>query len=105
MNHRKTSAAVLSSMYLAAALGAALSQVAVAADTDAGAGKEKCFGVAAKGKNDCAAGPGTSCAGTSSRDFQGASWKYVDKGSCLKTPSTTSATGFGQLAAFKEKKA
>nr|WP_241971900.1 DUF2282 domain-containing protein [Aliidiomarina taiwanensis] len=32
---------------------------------------EKCYGVALKGKNDCKAGPGTSCAGTSTRDYQG----------------------------------
>ena len=46
--------------------------------------KEKCFGVALKGKNDCAAGPGTSCAGTSTVDYQGNAWKYVDAGSCEK---------------------
>lgn len=46
--------------------------------------KEKCFGVSLKGKNDCAAGPGTSCAGTSTVDYQGNAWKYVDAGSCEK---------------------
>jgi uncharacterized membrane protein len=44
--------------------------------------KEKCFGVAMAGKNDCAAGPGTTCAGTSKVNFQGNSWKYVPAGSC-----------------------
>lgn len=44
--------------------------------------KEKCYGVALKGKNDCAAGPGTSCAGTSTIDYQGNAWKYVGKGEC-----------------------
>jgi uncharacterized membrane protein len=50
--------------------------------------KEKCYGIAKAGKNDCAAGPGTSCAGTSTRDYQGNAWKYVAKGTCLtiKTP-------------------
>jgi uncharacterized membrane protein len=48
------------------------------------AGKEKCYGVALKGQNDCKAGPGTSCAGTSAVDYQGNSWKLVDAGSCLK---------------------
>ena len=103
MTARKTTTQLLSSVCLAAALGSALTQVAQAAD-DASA-KEKCFGVAAKGKNDCAAGPGTSCAGTSAKDFQGNSWKYVSKGMCAKTPSPSSPTGFGQLAMFKEKKA
>ena len=50
--------------------------------------KEKCFGVAMAGKNDCAAGPGTTCAGTSKVDYQGNSWKYVAKGTCttMKLP-------------------
>lgn len=46
---------------------------------------EKCYGVAKAGQNDCAAGPGTSCAGTSTRDYQGDAWKLVPKGSCEKT--------------------
>lgn len=46
---------------------------------------EKCYGVAKAGHNDCAAGPGTSCAGTSTRDYQGNAWKLVAKGSCVKT--------------------
>jgi len=50
----------------------------------AAAAKEKCFGIALKGKNDCAAGPGTSCAGTSTVDYQGNSWKFVDAGTCAQ---------------------
>jgi uncharacterized membrane protein len=50
--------------------------------------KEKCYGVALKGQNDCAAGPGTTCAGTSKVDYQGNSWKLVPKGTCvtMQTP-------------------
>jgi uncharacterized membrane protein len=88
---------------LALALGTALSLAQLPAQAQS-ADKEKCFGVAMKGKNDCAAGPGTTCAGTSARDYQGNSWKFVDKGSCEKTASMTSPTGFGQLKEFKEKK-
>jgi uncharacterized membrane protein len=44
--------------------------------------KEKCYGVALKGQNDCAAGPGTTCQGTSTVDFQGNSWKFVQGGTC-----------------------
>jgi uncharacterized membrane protein len=44
--------------------------------------REKCFGVAMKGQNDCAAGVGTTCAGTSRIDFQGNAWKLVPKGTC-----------------------
>ena len=56
---------------------------------------EKCYGVAKAGQNDCAAGPGTSCAGTSTRDYQGNAWKLVAKGSCtrIQTPR-----GAGSLA-------
>ena len=44
---------------------------------------EKCFGVALAGQNDCAAGAGTTCAGTSKIDYQGNAWKLVPAGSCL----------------------
>jgi uncharacterized membrane protein len=43
---------------------------------------EKCFGVALSGENDCAAGAGTTCAGTSKVDYQGNSWKLVPAGTC-----------------------
>ena len=46
--------------------------------------KEKCYGVAKAGQNDCAAGPGTTCAGTSTVDYQGNAWKYVEEGTCLE---------------------
>jgi uncharacterized membrane protein len=93
----------LSATALALALGSALTLSAgPAAAQDAE--KEKCFGVAFKGKNDCAAGPGTTCAGTSKVDYQASAWSLVPKGSCEKTASPTSPTGFGQLAAFTAKK-
>ncbi|NRA84283.1 MAG: DUF2282 domain-containing protein [Gammaproteobacteria bacterium] len=47
-------------------------------------GMEKCYGVAKSGQNDCKAGPGTSCAGTSTKDAQGNAWIYVAKGTCKK---------------------
>ncbi len=43
---------------------------------------EKCYGVAKAGKNDCAAGPGTTCAGSSTVDAQGDAWMYVPQGTC-----------------------
>lgn len=91
---------------LAIALGTAMTIAAspVAAQ-DKMADKDKCYGVALKGKNDCKAGAGTSCAGTSKIDHQGNAWSMVPKGTCEKTASKTSPTGFGQLAEFKEKKA
>ena len=48
----------------------------------AAADKEKCFGIAKAGENDCAAGEGTSCAGTSVVDYQGNAWSYTDAGEC-----------------------
>ncbi|AYC33814.1 DUF2282 domain-containing protein [Pseudomonas cavernae] len=88
---------------LALALGSALSIAAAPLTAQAAADDEKCFGVALKGKNDCAAGAGTTCAGTAKKDYQGNSWKLVPKGTCEKTASPTSPTGYGQLQAYKEK--
>lgn len=53
--------------------------------------KEKCYGIALKGKNDCKAGPGTSCAGSSTVDYQGNAWKYVAKNDCVKLGGTLEA--------------
>lgn len=96
--------ALASAATLALALGTALTLASAPVHAQ-NADKEKCYGVAMKGKNDCAAGAGTTCAGTSKMDHQANAWSYVPKGSCEKTMSRTSPTGHGQLAAFKEKKA
>lgn len=70
---------------LAAASLAAASLLAASPAVAQGSGaKEKCYGIALKGKNDCKAGPGTSCAGTSTVDYQGNAWKFVAKGECEK---------------------
>lgn len=81
-------AAALAGAAMLAACGSGTSQPAADAGAQAGgepavaAAKEKCFGVSLAGKNDCAAGPGTTCAGTSTVDYQGNAWKYVDAGEC-----------------------
>lgn len=93
----------ITSAALASAFAAAL-VVAAAPAAQAQSAKEKCFGVAEAGKNDCAAGPGTTCAGTSKVDYQANAWSYVAKGSCEKTASKTSPSGYGQLAAYEPKK-
>lgn len=51
--------------------------------------KDKCYGIALAGENDCKAGAGTSCQGTSTVDFQGNAWTYAPKGTCeyLITPN------------------
>ena len=91
---------MLSAAALALALGSALSITVLPSTAQAAGDMEKCFGVALKGQNNCAAGAGTTCAGTSKMDDQANSWKLVPKGTCDKTASTTSPTGFGQMSAF-----
>jgi uncharacterized membrane protein len=51
-------------------------------------GMDKCYGISLAGKNDCKAGAGTTCAGTSHKNYQGDAWKYVARGTCasIKTP-------------------
>lgn len=74
------------------ALGAgavlAFGATAVLAQPQARPEMEKCYGVSKAAQNDCSAGPGTSCAGTSTRDWQGNAWKLVAKGTCtsIRTP-------------------
>ncbi|WP_372892921.1 DUF2282 domain-containing protein [Rhodosalinus sp.] len=64
---------------VAGAIAAALSGHATpAAAQDA----VKCYGVSLAGENDCAAGPGTTCAGTSTVDWQGNAWTLVETGTC-----------------------
>jgi len=88
--------------YIASVLAiAALGSAAYAADEgQMGDGKkmEKCYGVALAGKNDCKAGAGTTCAGTSKMDYQGDAWKNVPAGTCtsIKTPH-----GMGSLTPTK----
>jgi uncharacterized membrane protein len=76
--------------------GAAFAQTKPMADNMAKV--EKCYGVSMAGKNDCAAGPGTTCAGTSKMDYQGNAWKNVPAGTCatIKTPK-----GMGSLTPIK----
>ena len=56
--------------------------------------KDRCYGIALSGENDCKAGAGTSCAGTSTVDFQGNAWTYAPKGSCefIVTPNGRAST-------------
>ncbi len=77
---------------LAAALSAQLTSPAAAQDA-----MEKCFGVALAGQNDCAAGEGTTCAGTSKVDYQGNAWKLVPAGTC-----TTMELPDGRIGSLEE---
>jgi uncharacterized membrane protein len=79
---------------LASAVAAAVSTATLVSATSAvAASKEKCYGISPAGGNDCAAGAGTSCAGTSTIDFQGNAWKYVDKGSCVSMEAAEGRKG------------
>ncbi len=72
--------------FTAGALAAAVAAAAVstAAAPAWAQAKEKCFGISLAGENDCAAGPGTTCAGTSTVDYQGNAWTLVPAGECEK---------------------
>jgi uncharacterized membrane protein len=80
---------------LAATLALTLLGSAAHAADEAKPAMEKCYGVSLAGKNDCKAGAGTSCAGTSKVDYQGDAWKLVKAGTCtqMKTPK-----GMGSLS-------
>ena len=69
----------MKTLAIAGAVAASVTGMTTAADA---AAKEKCYGVSLAGQNDCAAGPGTTCAGTSSVDYQGNAWTLVDAGTC-----------------------
>ncbi|MGF7171973.1 putative membrane protein [Sphingobium xanthum] len=73
---------------LAATLALAIAATATSASAADKTPMEKCYGVSLAGKNDCKAGAGTSCAGTSKVNYQGNAWKLVKAGTCttIKTP-------------------
>jgi len=89
---------------VASAVAAALAAQTTTATAQS---KEKCYGVSLAGANDCAAGPGTTCAGTSTVDYQGNAWKLVDAGSCegMELPAMADGTArSGSLAALERDK-
>lgn len=71
------------SIRIATIAGAVAASLMAQTHTAEAAKQEKCYGISKAGQNGCAAGPGTSCAGTSSQDFQGNAWMLVKEGSCL----------------------
>ena len=74
---------VVSAAMIAGAVALAVSATAQVTPASAQA-KEKCYGISLAGQNDCAAGPGTTCAGTSTVDYQGNAWTLVPAGDCVK---------------------
>ena len=90
---------LIASSALASVMALGLAGNAAAADP---AGKEKCYGIAKAGQNDCANLSGThSCAGQSKADMSPEDWKYVAKGSCQKIGGKTAEQAKAALPAKK----
>ncbi|WP_296425152.1 DUF2282 domain-containing protein [Yoonia sp.] len=85
-------------LILATAVATALTGLATNASA---AGDEKCFGVSLAGANDCAAGPGTTCAGTSTVDYQGNAWTLVPEGTCAGIELPAAADGTARAGALE----
>ena len=89
----------LKTVAVASAVAAALVSHATTATA---AEKEKCYGVSLAGQNDCAAGPGTTCAGSSTVDYQGNSWTLVDAGTCMDIELPAMADGTPRMGSLEE---
>ena len=90
-------------MKTVAIAGAVAAALAAQTTTSAqAAGKEKCFGISLAGENDCAAGPGTTCAGTSTVDYQGNAWTLVDAGTCAEIDLPAMADGTDRAGSLEE---
>ncbi|MBE0413266.1 DUF2282 domain-containing protein [Yoonia sp.] len=85
-------------LVLASAVATALAGLSTTASA---AGEVKCFGISLAGQNDCAAGPGTTCAGTSSVDYQGNAWTLVPAGTCETMELPTMADGTPRTGALE----
>lgn len=88
-------------MKTAAIAGAVTAALAAQVTTASAAAQVKCYGVALAGQNDCKAGAGTTCAGTSKVDYQGNSWKMVDEGTCTTMELPAMADGTARHGALE----
>lgn len=91
--------APLQSLTLAASLAVALTMAAGAAQAQT---MDKCYGISVAGQNDCAAGAGTTCAGTSTVDYQGNAWTLVPAGTCDTIELPASADGSARMGSLEE---
>ena len=87
-----------------AAVAAVTAVTAMQAPTAVAAERERCFGVALAGMNDCKAGPGTTCAGTAKVDYQGNAWKLVPAGTCTSISLPSMADGSPRMGSLTELK-
>jgi len=89
-------------MKTAAIAGAFTAALAAQATTASAAEQVKCFGVSLAGENDCKAGAGTTCAGTSTVDYQGNAWTLVDEGACTTMELPAMSDGTAREGALEE---
>ena len=93
MNTQRTLLHAAVATLLAAGI-AAQSASAVAADE----AREKCFGVAKAGQNDCGSNKSKhACAGQSRMDNDPADFKFVPKGTCEKMGGSTMPAGMKDM--------
>ena len=83
---------------VAGAVAAALSAQVTPAAAQA---QEKCYGISLAGENECAAGPGTTCAGTAKVDYQGNAWSLVPQGTCGDVELPTMADGTARMGSLE----
>ena len=94
MNSANTNRNVTASaLFMALSAALTIASSTVSAQSTSAAATEKCFGVALAGKNDCAAGAGTTCAGSSTVAYQGNAWKSVPAGTCEKIAYIEDSSG------------
>jgi uncharacterized membrane protein len=89
---------------VAGVLALGLAQAALAEDAKGAGAKEKCYGIAKAGQNDC----GTarhSCAGKATKDNAGDEWKYVPKGTCEKLGGKSGSSGGGDTGKSSKSRA
>lgn len=86
----------------AAIAGAFTAALAAQATTASAAEQVKCYGVSLAGENDCKAGAGTTCAGTSKVDYQGNAWSLVDEGSCTTMDLPAMDDGMAREGSLEE---
>lgn len=89
-------------MKTAALLGAVAAAMTAQTTSVSAATKEKCYGVSLAGENSCKAGEGTTCAGTSTVDYQGNAWTLVDAGTCTDIELPAMADGTPRTGALEE---
>ncbi len=87
---------------LVGAVAAAIAMQATDVEAKRDRNTEKCYGISLAGQNDCSAGPGTTCAGTSKIDYQGNAWALVPKGTCQQYELPAMANGIPRQGSLKK---